>query len=95
MTSSEHMYVQELAAVVISRLLSTARTLNNSNVSTMVAEMGGVPPLVRHLRDGSPHASAHHGALSSPHDRCDFCGTAPRRDSSRLHVPSPRCADDL
>ena len=54
MTSSEHMHVQELAAVVISRLLSTARTLHNSGVSTMVAEMGGVPPLVRLLRDGSP-----------------------------------------
>ena len=52
MTSSEHMHVQELAAVVISRLLSTARTLR-SGVSTMVAEMGGVPPLVRLLRDGS------------------------------------------
>ena len=44
MTSSEHMHVQELAAVVISRLLSTARTLHNSGVST----------IVRLLRDGSP-----------------------------------------
>ncbi len=84
---------------MVSRLVCTASTLNNSGASTMVAEMSGVPPLVRLLRDGSPtsalHASAHHGAVSSLPHRCDCYGTALRRASSRRHAPSQRCADDL
>ena len=49
MLSSEDVHAQELAAVVISRLLKS-----NASVSTTVADVGGVVPLVRLLRDGSP-----------------------------------------
>ena len=49
MLSSEDVHAQELAAVVTSRLLKATST-----VSLTVAEVGGIVPLVRLLRDGSP-----------------------------------------
>lgn len=49
MLCSEDVQAQELAAVVISRLLKSS-----TSVSLIVAKVGGIVPLVQLLRDGSP-----------------------------------------